>query len=64
VGENVLSHVVSRVDNQARGAGRTWREVGGFLIDPIRGFNRSLVGKSSRVYANPSDPMDWNPPGN
>jgi len=51
------------LDNQARGAGRTWREVGGFLIDPIRGFNRLLSGKSSRVYANPTDPMDWNPPG-
>ena len=51
------------LDNQATGSGRTWREVGGFLIDPIRGFNRLLSGRSGRVHDNPVDPMDWRPPG-
>jgi hypothetical protein len=51
------------LDNQATGGGRTWREVGAFLIDPVRGFNRLLSGKSSQVHPNPVDPMDWRPPG-
>ncbi|HET9888335.1 MAG TPA: DUF3943 domain-containing protein, partial [bacterium] len=61
IGVGEMSYRMSSLvlDNQARGAGRTWREVGGFLIDPVRGFNRFLSGKSSRVYPNPTDPMDW-----
>jgi hypothetical protein len=31
------------LDNTASGANRTWREILGFIIDPIRGFNR-LIG--------------------
>lgn len=51
------------LNNQARGSGRTWSEVGAFLIDPIRGFNRLLSGASSRVTDNPKDPADWRPLG-
>ena len=51
------------LNNQARGSGRTWGEVGAFIIDPIRGFNRLLSGASSRVSENPKDPADWRPPG-
>jgi hypothetical protein len=51
------------LDNTATGSGRTWREIGAFAIDPVRGFNRLLSGKASHVHANPIDPMDWRPPG-
>jgi hypothetical protein len=51
------------LDNTATGSGRTWREIGAFLIDPVRGFNRLLSGKSADVHANPVDPIDWRPPG-
>ncbi len=63
VGE--MSYRVSSLvlDNTATGAGRTWREIGAFLIDPVRGFNRLLSGKSSRVHDNPVDPIDWRPIG-
>ena len=50
------------LDNTATGNGRTWREIGGFLIDPVRGFNRFLSGDASRVQGNPSSPYDWHPP--
>lgn len=40
-------------DNRATGSGRVWREVGGFAIDPIGGFNRVLRGESGRIGPNP-----------
>jgi len=49
-------------DNTSAGSGRTWREVGGFLINPVRGFNRFVSGRASRVQGNPSSPYDWRPP--
>ncbi|MFB3131441.1 MAG: DUF3943 domain-containing protein [Rhodothermales bacterium] len=42
------------LDNTATGSERTKREIAGFLISPIRGINRFLSGRTSRVYANPS----------
>ncbi|HEX5133241.1 MAG TPA: DUF3943 domain-containing protein [Candidatus Krumholzibacteria bacterium] len=50
------------LDNTATGSGRTWREVGAFLVDPIHGFNRFLSGRATRVQGNPSNPYDWRPP--
>jgi hypothetical protein len=51
--------ISSRIlDNTTQGNGRTWREIGAFLVDPIRGFNRFVSGQSSRVRENPSDPYD------
>jgi hypothetical protein len=50
------------LDNRSTGSGRTWREIGGFLIDPVRGFNRFLSGHATRVQGNPSNPYDWCPP--
>ena len=46
------------LDNTATGPGRTWREIGGFVLNPVRGFNRLLDGQTSRVSANPPD---WRP---
>jgi hypothetical protein len=39
-------------DNTATGSGRNWREVGGFLINPMGGLNRLIDGDWGRVYAN------------
>jgi hypothetical protein len=50
------------LDNTATGSGRTWREIGAFLVDPVRGFNRFLSGDASRVQGNPSSPYDHIPP--
>ncbi len=50
------------LDNTATGGGRTWREIGAFLVDPIRGFNRFLSGQASRVQGNPASPYDRRPP--
>jgi hypothetical protein len=46
------------LDNTATGTERTWREIGGFFLNPVRGFNRFLDGQTSRVSANPPD---WRP---
>lgn len=41
------------IDNRATGSGRTWRELGGFLISPMRGVNRLLTGEAFTVHQNP-----------
>jgi hypothetical protein len=51
------------LNNESRGTGRFWREFGGFLVDPIRGFNRLVSGRAKGVADNPVDPMDWRPKG-
>jgi len=48
--------------NQATGAKRVVKEVGAFLVDPVRGLNRLLSGRSTSTYDPPKDPMDWRPP--
>jgi hypothetical protein len=50
------------LDNTSTGNGRTWREIGAFLVDPVRGFNRFASGQATRVQGNPSSPYDWRPP--
>jgi hypothetical protein len=50
------------LDNTATGSGRTWREIGGFLVDPVRGFNRFVSGRATRVQGNPSSAYDYRPP--
>ncbi len=45
------------LDNTATGSERTFREIGGFMINPIRGFNRLVTGKSGKVFQNPADRM-------
>jgi hypothetical protein len=42
-------------DNTARGSGRVWREIGGFLVNPMGGLNRLISGRSGKVYANPEE---------
>ncbi len=48
-----LSQIVT--DNTATGSSRSWRELGGTLINPLRGFNRIITGDWSKVQANPAD---------
>jgi hypothetical protein len=50
------------LDNQATGKGRFFKELGSFFIDPVRGLNRLISGRSRAIDANPTDPMDWRPP--
>jgi hypothetical protein len=41
------------LDNTATGSGRTWREVGGMALSPMRGLNRLITGEAFAVHANP-----------
>ena len=43
------------VDQRAEGSERVWREIGGFLVNPVGGFDRLITGKMSRKGANPPD---------
>jgi len=45
------------LDNTATGSERTFREIGAFLVNPIRGFNRLVTGQSGKVAMNPDDWM-------
>jgi hypothetical protein len=60
-GETMYRVSSSILDNKDTGSSRTWREIGAFLVDPIRGFNRFLSGRATRVEGNPADPNDWRP---
>lgn len=42
-------------DNEARGVGRSMREFGAFLIDPVAGVSRAMRGETSKVGRNPVD---------
>jgi len=46
------------LDNTATGFERTMREIGGFVLDPMRGFNRLLDGQMNDVT---QTPPDWRP---
>jgi len=48
------------LDNNATGSNRTWREVGGFLINPSRGFTRFVTGEAFRHGPNPPDRVPSN----
>ncbi len=40
------------IDNKATGSGRTLREIGGFLVNPMRGANRLITGEAFEVHEN------------
>jgi Domain of unknown function (DUF3943) len=46
------------LDNTSYGSERTFREIGAFFVNPIRGFNRLVTGKTSQHGLNPED---WRP---
>jgi len=45
------------LDNSSSGSERTFRELGAFFVNPIRGFNRLVTGKSGKIGTNPEDWM-------
>jgi hypothetical protein len=49
------------LDNTSTGWGRVGREIAGFALDPIRGLNRLITGRASRVYDNPANSLDQRP---
>jgi uncharacterized protein DUF3943 len=60
MGGNTLGEAFFRfsqmvTDNTATGSKRTWGEVGGTLINPVRGFTRLITGDFNRVQPNPAD---------
>jgi len=62
VGEQMYRISSQLLDNGDDGKSRTFREIGGFLLDPVRGFNRVLSGRSGAVHPNPTEPLDWRGP--
>jgi len=54
-GEVLYRLSVMVTDNEATGSGRRWRELGGFLVHPLRGANRILTGEAFTRHANPKD---------
>ena len=61
VGETLYRFSSMILDNETSGTERFFREAGGFLTDPIRGFNRILSGQAWKVYSNPEDDLDHSP---
>jgi len=60
MGGNTLGETFFRfsqmiTDNTATGSKRTWGEVGGTLVNPVRGFTRLVTGEWSQVHPNPPD---------
>ena len=62
IGEMVYRAGSSFLDNERSGGSRTMKEIGNFIINPMRGFNRLVSGRSGRIFANPADPYDRVPP--
>jgi hypothetical protein len=62
VGEQMYRLSSQLLDNQDQGKSRVFREIGAFVIDPMRGFNRILSGRFGAVHANPEEPLDWRGP--
>ena len=48
--------------NQAKGTKRVFKEIGAFVVNPVRGLNRLISGRTTSTYDSPTDPMDWRPP--
>ena len=48
--------------NHTTGAKRVFKEIGAFAVNPVRGLNRLISGRTTSTYDNPKDPMDWRPP--
>jgi len=55
IGEALHRAAIMVRDNEATGASRAFSELGGFLIDPVGGFNRAWRGEMSKYGPNPED---------
>ncbi|HEV2064777.1 MAG TPA: DUF3943 domain-containing protein [Thermoanaerobaculia bacterium] len=54
-GEIVYRLSTMLFDNTASGSGRLWRELGGFVLNPMAGLNRLLHGETTKDFPNPDD---------
>lgn len=61
IGEALHRAAIMVRDNEARGVGRAFSELGGFFIDPVGGFSRAIRGEFSKYGPNPPDrfPSSW-----
>ncbi len=55
IGEAFHRAAIMVRDNEARGAGRAFSELGAFLLDPVGGFNRAWRGEMSKYGPNPEN---------
>jgi hypothetical protein len=55
LGEALHRLAIMVTDNTATGGERAWRELAGFLVAPVQGFNRMITGEAFDVHANPGD---------
>ena len=55
LGEPLFRLQTMALDNMASGSSRVWRELGGFLILPLAGFNRMVTGAAFEEHENPPD---------
>jgi hypothetical protein len=53
IGEGLHRASLLLLDNQATGAERAFRELGGFLLNPVGGFNRAVKGEMTKLGPNP-----------
>jgi len=61
LGETLYRTSSAILSNEATGAGRFGRELAGFFLNPLRGFNRIISGRAFMVAPNPVDPDDRTP---
>jgi len=61
LGEALYRSSSTVLSNEATGAGRAGREIAGFFMNPLRGFNRIISGHMFSVAPNPADPNDRTP---
>jgi hypothetical protein len=61
IGEALHRAAIMVRNNESSGAGRAFSELGGFLIDPVGGFNRAWRGEMSKHGPNPENrfPLSW-----
>jgi len=55
LGEMLYRFSAMITDNEATGSSRTWREIAGTLVNPIRGLNRLMSGRVVQVRPNPPE---------
>ena len=55
IGEMLYRVTNTIIDNQATGSSRVLRETAVFLLNPLRGLNRLVSGRASKVGPNPPD---------
>ena len=61
LGEALYRSSSAVLSNEATGGGRAGREIAGFFMNPLRGFNRAISGRMFTVAPNPTDPNDRTP---